>query len=479
MGVQPLLWVATALCGVALLHSTQRAEAGWHERLSQDLEYDEQHGNFATETPFTHSSYGSSIGKQDETLTLAGHQWFGQQETLEGRGDTTLTAEHSFSSSHVSYEPPQSARLGSSLLSLAQILESSTSGLSSALLRHFRGALPRLPTRFVGVNNNAEGRENPLNNYGLGKTEFQAAAEGRISVLASKLAGVLGAAEGYADSGKALAEYMVVPFITLLQQVEQLLSDIALHGDADLMTTALKKLGPFVVRGLSYLNAPQSQGASGVLEPARRNCLQRAKELDSALFEAQNDLEGVMRAYPRDLDANELPREQELLNLNAYSGPQQYIPPVFQEFGAPPSWDADKFRKRASIAVMAFFCLFFLAMFVTVAKVSRPLMKLKRSSRHRASRKRPSRQRRAHKFLAKLFSNVEREVDRVSRKAEEAHERIFNENSRWSREAEEAHERFFNENSRRSELYSMPRPANFSTFSLGSDGSFMGDNGFP
>lgn len=228
----------------------------------------------------------------------------------------------------------------------------------------------------MGLNSSMQKTENILNNTrnsGSDETESQAATERHISALASKLTGVLGAAEGSGDSGKALTKFLLLPFVRLVHDAEGLMFNIAMEGKVGLMITALNQLAPPIVRGLSYLEAPQSQGAAGVLEPARENCLKRAKELDKALLAAQFDPNGVLRAYPRDFNKYELQREQQLISLEAGPAQQQYIPPVFETGGMPASTEKGKLGRRVKIISIVLACLLFFTVFIATAQPPHPM----------------------------------------------------------------------------------------------------------
>ena len=361
-----MFWVGSALFGAALLHSPQRAEAGWHERHNRDVEALQQRGAF--ETAEVLPSYGSASSplKFDETITYAGSNWFAQQETLDGRGGVTASAEqYSSSTSLPEYEPPHSRYPGSSLLSLATLLQSSNPQLRSALMRHLCLALARLRTRFLGLNSETRGTakhsKKKKKNGKSKKKKSEDPFERRIEALTSRLAGVLAAAEGSANPGMTLSKFLLLAFVSLVREIEELLSDIALQGDSELMITALNRLAPSLVRGLVYLDAPQNRGAAEVLEPARENLLERARELDSALLEAQGNLEGVLRAYPRDFDTEEIEREKQLAALEGSPGQEKYITPVYAA-GLEGSSHSDKFRKQARLA-------FFLSLFLTLSTV--------------------------------------------------------------------------------------------------------------
>ncbi|CDJ27351.1 uncharacterized protein EMH_0030970 [Eimeria mitis] len=313
--VSKMHWVTSGLLGVALL---QRAEAGWHEHFGRDIGYEEPRGGFPTTSVYPAYTHGSPL-KQDETMTFQGPDWLGQQETLmEGNGVTSLTEHYSFPSLQPSYEPPRHP--GSSLLSLATILRRSSPPLRSALLRNFIYSVARLRTRHVGLGSSvkkadrlAKKKDKKKQKHGgADKNDRKGATERRIAALASKFAGVIGAAEGATESEKKLAKFLFVPFRRLVQETEELLSDIAMNGDAEVMIVALDRLAPPLVRGLSYLEAPQSEGAAEVLEPARDLLLERARELDTVLLEAQADPEGVMRTYTRDFTEHEIEREKQL-----------------------------------------------------------------------------------------------------------------------------------------------------------------------
>ncbi|CDJ56283.1 hypothetical protein, conserved [Eimeria maxima] len=357
-----LRWVASAVIGVVTLLSPQRAETGWHERLSRDVDHGELRAGLPTVASFPIYHHGSPPVKLDDTITYPGSNWFEQQEAL--------------SSFQNSLEPPQSGPPGGSLISLAKLLQSSSSQLRSALLRQFCHSVARLRTRFVGLNSSMQKTENILNNKrnsGSDETESQAATERHISALASKLTGVLGAAEGSGDSGKALTKFLLLPFVRLVHDAEGLMFNIAMEGKVGLMITALNQLAPPIVRGLSYLEAPQSQGAAGVLEPARENCLKRAKELDKALLAAQFDPNGVLRAYPRDFNKYELQREQQLISLEAGPSQQQYIPPVFETGGMPASTEKGKLGRRVKIISIVLACLLFFTVFIATAQPPHPM----------------------------------------------------------------------------------------------------------
>ncbi|CDJ34773.1 uncharacterized protein EMH_0022110 [Eimeria mitis] len=264
------------------------------------------------------------------------------------------------------YEPPRHP--GSSLLSLSTILRRSSPPLRSALLRNFVYSVARLRTRHVGLGSSVKKADRLAKKKdkkkqkrgGSDKNDQKGATERRIAALASKFAGVIGAAEGATESEKKLAKFLLVPFRRLVQETEELLSDIAMNGDAEVMIVALDRLAPPLVRGLSYLEAPQSEGAAEVLEPARDLLLERARELDTVLLEAQADPEGVLRTYTRDFTEHEIEREKQLAALE--SGPNQEpdIPPIHG--GIEAGTYENKLRKQAQFAL-------FLSLFLTFTTV--------------------------------------------------------------------------------------------------------------
>ncbi|CDJ29705.1 LOW QUALITY PROTEIN: uncharacterized protein EMH_0051980 [Eimeria mitis] len=360
----------------------KRSEASWHERLSRDVGYEEQQGGFPLTVTFPRYTHGNPA-LQDETITYQGSDWPGAQETVAGgSGATSFTEDYSLASVQPSYEPPQAKRPGSSLLSLANILQRSNPPLRSALLRQFLYSLARLRTRYVGLGGSVDTTQAPFNrkNAGSNKEELQAATERQTAALAAKLTGVIGAAGDPTNSDQTFAKFLLVPFGKLLQEAEGLLSDIAMQGDATQMIIALHRLAPPIIQGLSYLEAPQSQGASGVLEPVRDHCLKRVKELDKALLDAQADLDGVLLAYPRDFDAYELQREKQLAALEGGQEQDPYIPPVYAT-GIRPDTKADRQRKGA---IMHFFFAFLIVFTIyTAISVLPPEVPIRAKHKHR------------------------------------------------------------------------------------------------
>ncbi|CDJ47681.1 hypothetical protein, conserved [Eimeria brunetti] len=411
MRALPLRRLAVAALGVASLYSPHRAEAGWRDNnVYRDVREEPVAVTFPDPPPFRKFNKGPSPGptpvKFDETITYPGPDWYGQQQetalTEEGAlGPTSFATDgHSYSLpsfKQQNYKASQGDRPpGGSLLSLAGVLQQANPQTQMALLRHFRHSLARLRTRLVGLGSSGGGgpKQEPAPSKGGGPpkegaaaaAEAQAAAERRITALASKLGGLVGAAEGAAGSEKTLAKYLLLPFGRLIQETEQVLGDVAAQGDPALMVAALNQLGPPLVRGLLHLEAPESQGASGVLEPARKNCLKRMKELDRALLEAQGDLEGVVLAYPRDLNEYELQREKQLAAMQEGPDHESYIPPVYDARGRP-GVDGAKDGRRLKIIFIVFACLLLFTLYLIVA-ASMPLphkryTKIRRSRRSR------------------------------------------------------------------------------------------------
>lgn len=379
MGVQAWRWAAPAFLGVAFLRCPQRTEAGWHERANRGLE-DVMIGSGPTTTvKYPTYTHGPS-GGLDATITFAEPAWYQQDTLTEGNGETAFAEQHSFQPVYV---PPQPGHPGSSLLSLAKVLQKSNPSVQAALLRHFCHSVARLATRFVGFNSSMARNDNSSKEKDSisGGKAYTEAVERRIATLTAKLTGVLGAADGSSQSPKMLTKFMLTPFGKLLQEIESLLVEIAMHGDANLMISALSQLGPHIVQGLAYLEAPQSQGVAGPLEPARENCLKRARELDSALFAGQADLEGVLRAYPRDFQEDELERVKQIATLEGLDK-VPYIPPVWEtgSHGNLGANDGDK-RSRAASAILV--CLLFFTLYYTTTAAMSPPVKERKSINRR------------------------------------------------------------------------------------------------
>lgn len=358
-----MCWIASALLGVAFLGGPLRAEAGWQELHGRDAD-----GGELAAAPLQRYALGPPPVKLDETITYPGYDWYVSHGTQAGgSGATTFTESQPFTSYQATFEPPQSVPPGGSLLTLAKLLQGADPPLRAALLRHFCHSLARLRTRLVGLDS-VERKEKRMKkkkkkkNGKHDKNEPQDTIEIRIGAVSAQLAGVVGAAEGSSNSGKALAKFLLAPFGRLFKEAEQLLSDVALEGNPALMITALNKLAPPLVRGLTYLESPESQGAARILEPARDSLLERAREIDNVLLEAQSDLVGVLHAYPRDFARDELEVERQQAALEGDPDHEQYIPPVHGEWMDAASANDEKLRRQARFA-------FLLSLLLTISTV--------------------------------------------------------------------------------------------------------------
>ncbi|CDI87162.1 hypothetical protein, conserved [Eimeria praecox] len=360
--------VGAALLGVAFLCSPQRAEAGWHESLGKDLEDEGIRGGLPTAAPVSAYTQASPLGNLDETITYLGSEWFARQDTLGKEVDiTSVDARYYFQPLH---DSSQIGRSGSSLISLAKVLQGAKPQLRLALMRQFCLSLARLRTRLLGISSQGKKFDKKMRKKKKRSEkydkEWQDATERHIAALSAKLAGVLGAAESSAQPGKTLAKYLLMAFVKLVQEVEGLLLNVAMRGDAAMMITALNQLAPPIVRGLAHLEDPESQGAAEALEPARDHLIERARELDNALLTAQEDLDGVLREFPRDFDEHEIEREKQIAALEGGPSQEQYLLSLRGE-GHEAVAHEEKLRRQARMALLLSLLLTISTMVTAVA----------------------------------------------------------------------------------------------------------------
>ncbi|CDJ39631.1 hypothetical protein, conserved [Eimeria tenella] len=349
-----------ALAAVAVYCISQTAVECWHEHFNR-YAGENPHQGYPHPATYTNGPHVGHAVSQDSTLLYPGSEWYGvQQEAMtEGSGMPQYSPHHNHGAPSRGYNAHQQVSPWGSLLRLAKVLQHSAPQQRTAFLRHFCFSVARLRTPFVGLRGNrgTGSTASKGDRRGAGSGKFERISEADITVLATKLSGVVGAAEGAPESSRVLAERMLLPFARLAEEGEQFLYDVARQGDATLMVAALSRVVPPVMKGLSYLEAPQSQGASGVLEPVRVSLVERARELDRALLAAQNDPQ-LARKFYRDATEEELQREKDLAAVEGSSHQSRHIPSVIGD-GAPLN-DNDNFHRVGKrIATILFLCLVF------------------------------------------------------------------------------------------------------------------------
>ncbi|CDJ63711.1 hypothetical protein, conserved [Eimeria necatrix] len=349
-----------ALVVVAVNCISQTAVECWHEHFNR-YAGEGQHQGYPHPATYTRGPHVGHTGPPDSTLLYPGSEWYGvQQEAMtEGSSMPQYPLHHHHGAPSRGYNARQQVSPWGSLLRLAKVLQHSAPQQRTAFLRQFCFSVVRLRTPFVGLGGNrgTGSTASKENRRGSESGSFEKISDADITVLATKLSGVVGAAEGAPESSRMLAERMLLPFGRLVEEGEQFLFDVARQGDATLMISALSQVVPPVMKGLSYLEAPQSQGASGVLEPVRDSLLRRARELDRALLAAQGDPQLVSKFY-RDATEEELQREKNLAAVEGSSHQSRHIPPVIGE-GAPLNKKNNFHKVGKRIATIMFLCLAF------------------------------------------------------------------------------------------------------------------------
>lgn len=350
------LGVGASLCGWELV------DAGWPASP-----YDGG-GNWADSvqsqtTMMRDASYGETPTAGDEGATYrGGTEWFGLNPQASTQTESRdADSEEAFASYPL---PPQGqarpVRPGGSLSTLAEMLLQADPQLRAALMRHFCHAIVCLKTPYVGV------PELPSGNKMAGMPGEVTQME--VDALKAKLQGVIGAAEASFVMEKALGDPLLVPFARVMREGEDLLYGLARKGDAAMMVAALHDLAPMLMRGLSYLEGPRAQAASGVLDPIRVGLLKRASELDDALMEAQRNPRYVLDHYQMDMTDEALQKERTLAALKSGGQTVGALPPPDMTIGITPV--PTKSPPTASKRFLTFMVWFFIVLIIyTLAKM--------------------------------------------------------------------------------------------------------------
>lgn len=206
-------------------------------------------------------------------------------------------------------------RPGASLVSLAMVLHQSDPLTRAALLRQFVHSVVKLKSPYVDLRSSATSRSSQ-----------DSSTQVQLKVVEGKLDGILRAAESSFMTKKVISAGLLVPFIIVVREAEDLFYSIARKGDTVGMCIALNTLGPMLVRGLSYLEGGPFE-ASEHIDAVRTALLERVKELDAALLEGQGDLEEVLRRYPVDMSEEALQHDRSVAAAKSMNNGVLYTPP--------------------------------------------------------------------------------------------------------------------------------------------------------
>lgn len=364
----------TVCCTAALHIGAEGADTVW----AKNVELEETYSEFQ-ETKTRRGTFDDSIPAEESLPYYDNNSdWYGENtyeathdvgaSDVQGRmiavGDDaqveTIEVHQTAPTTHSGVTNRNSGKPGQSLLSLAETMRRSDPRMNEALLMNFCHSLMRLKTAYVGLE-----EAYPSQGFlyaALSPAELHA----KVKALSAKLRSVLIAVEGSPNAAKALSFDMLMPFGKLMQEGEDVLFGCARHGDPAAFITCLQAVAPAIIRGLTYLETPVAENAAGVLNLLRNALLERTRELDDMLLEAQEDPQQLLNNYTAHMSDDELQQERNIAKMHGKVNTEFLASPVYR----PEHLIKPSSSRRSTFINVSIFILVILALLFTKAATS-------------------------------------------------------------------------------------------------------------